>query len=731
MFALYSERREPKTLQKIASWWVFPLEKQVGIYLPLILASIASMFLELLLIRWISSEIRIFSFYKNFALIACFLGFGLGCFLCTKKVNLLPLLISPFILALTITIPWEPLRQMVLSLPNLLGAYSEVHIWGVPSIPGDWTSMGKLTGLTLLIVPTFMLLVFTFIPLGQIIGWYLQHTPNGILGYTTNVIASLAGILFFTLLCLWSQPPLIWFVVAGLVLAGLFWKIPRLRWSILIAFPLCGWLSSFNPQGAASLYWSPYQKLSLTPIIESGHAVSYQLLTNDSWYQQIVNLSDRFVKEHPQLFQTTPIEQNSYNIPYRFCPHPDSVLILGAGMGNDVAAALRNGGREVVAVEIDPLILKLGKKLHFEKPYDSPRVLTVVDDARSYIQNCKRHFDLICFSLLDSHTTSSHYSNIRIDNYVYTIEALQAAQKLLKPEGVFIVKFQVDTPWIAGRLRELMIRTFGQEPLVFGGAYQEYSTSGRFFVAGSPVKIGQALSDLPFKEFVERHSGLKTQPATITTDDWPYFYQHEPGLPASVLAISLVLLLVCIGSFAQLGCSFKSIPWHFFFLGSGFMLLEVQVVSKMALLFGTTWMVNSLVIAGLLILIVAANMVAFFFPRFPRWVAFMGLLISLLLSYAIPLEKFFYYESTLARGILATIVLCLPAFFAGIIFIRSFTLKGFSGNALGANLLGSLFGGFFESISMWTGLNSLLFLMALMYLAAFLSMGSFEKKRQG
>src|SRR5436853_3757226 len=121
-------------------------------------------------------------------------------------------------------------------------------------------------------------------------------------------------------------------------------------------------------------------------------------------------------------------------------------------------------GRHVTAVEIDPLILALGRKLHPENPYGSPLVRTAQDDARSYLQNSSDRFDLIVFSLLDSHTTSSHFSNIRIDNYVYTLEALQAAKKLLKADGIFIIKFQVDTPWIAGRLYGLLQSVFGHAP---------------------------------------------------------------------------------------------------------------------------------------------------------------------------------------------------------------------------------------------------------------------------
>jgi len=147
------------------------------------------------------------------------------------------------------------------------------------------------------------------------------------------------------------------------------------------------------------------------------------------------------------------------------------------------AAALRNGAGRVEAVEIDPLILRLGRELHFEHPYQSPRVHVVLNDARSYIENSHEQFDLIVFSLLDSHTTTSHFTNIRIDNYVYTREAFARARQLLKPDGLFVVKFQVDTPWIAGRLYELMQSTFGQKPVQFQTDLGGFVSSGWCFIS--------------------------------------------------------------------------------------------------------------------------------------------------------------------------------------------------------------------------------------------------------
>src|SRR5712692_11130661 len=71
-------------------------------------------------------------------------------------------------------------------------------------------------------------------------------------------------------------------------------------------------------------------------------------------------------------------------------------------------------------------------------------------------------------------------------------------------------------------------------------------------------------------------------------------------------------------------------------------LLEAQIISKMALLFGTTWVVNSIVIAGLLSLIVAANILVEFCPRLPVSLAYGGIFATLLASYWIPLERFFF-----------------------------------------------------------------------------------------
>ncbi|MCP4663738.1 MAG: methyltransferase domain-containing protein [bacterium] len=719
---------EPKR-RRIDRWSFTPLDLGGFSHRSLILVSILGLFLELLLIRWISSEIRIFAYFKNFVLVACFLGFGLGCHLSKRRIHLLPTVVPLVLFCLLIKLPWPELRGLVRGLPLFLGAFSEVHIWGVPALDLSASALVPFLAALLFSVVLFTLLALVFIPVGQLIGWYIENAPNGIFGYSVNVLASLAGILLFTLICFLYQPPVAWFAVAGAMLVVLVWKLPALRWTALVASLVCLGLVSLPEDPSSTVHWSPYQKLSLRPVEQEGELLSYSLETNNSWYQQIIDLSPQFVAEHEYLLQGVPLEWNAYNLPYRFYPDPPEVLVLGAGMGNDAAAALRNGSGRVVAVEIDPLIVKLGRELHFEKPYESPRVDVVVDDARSYIQNSREQFDLIVFSLLDSHTNSSHFSNIRIDNYVYTVEALEQARRLLRPGGLFIVKFQVHAPWIAVRLETLLTEVFGYAPLQLQ-AQASYTSSGRFFFTGSRERIVQALAGEPqLAAYVDARSVVEAGTATLTTDDWPYFYQHAPGLPAGVIVISVVLVLLCRAAVAGIGLGRGTIRWHFFFLGAAFLLLEAQLVSKMALLFGTTWIVNSVVISGVLLLIFGANVLVEKVPGIPIRLAYGGLVASILVSYALPLEWFFL-ESIWLRGTAAVLVLCLPVFFAGIVFIKSFAGAEFSGEALGSNLIGALVGGMVESISLWTGLRSLLLVAALLYVASYLFLQERSARRE-
>ncbi len=703
----------------------------------LALVSLVSLYLELLLIRWVSSEIRIFAYFKSLVLIACFLGFGLGCYLTRSRIRLAYTLVPLLALVLIIELPWDALRQLIAALSDLIGLLSDVHVWYSSHFVGSTLVRAAAAGLAVVMVITlFGLVAMTFVPLGQLVGWYLENAKNGVRAYSFNVIASILGIWLYTILCFLWSPPLVWFSIFAVGFVIYLWPQANLRrvavGSMVVLLGLLSWGTTKHQwwardfkgsvtmplpnmrAGAPIKLWSPYQKLSLIPLMLGDDTVRYLVNTNDSWYQQWVDLRPESVAKHPELTADLPVQYHQYNLPYRFYQNPPSVLIAGAGGGNDAAAAIRNGAGHVTAVEIDPLIRAYGERYHFEAPYRSNKVDVVVDDARAFIQGDHHQYDLIVFSILDSHTTSSYYTNIRLDNYVYTIESLQAVRKLLKPDGIFVMSFSGARPWFAGRLHDVVAKAFDKEPVMI-------QSSSYFFVVGLGDRVERTLAgDSTLRAFVASHSNVVTESAAPTTDDWPYLYQQNRGIPTIVWVLSLGLLAVCWGTFRKLKRSGEPFHWHFFFLGAAFMLLEVQIISKIALLFGTTWVVNSIVITTLLAFILLSNVVVGALPPIPRLVPYVGLFVTLALGFLIPANALFY-ESVLLRGLVASALYCSPVFFAGLVFISSFRKIGFRAEAFGANLLGSLVGGLLESLSYATGIRGLVIVAAGLYVLSLLT----------
>jgi len=95
----------------------------------------------------------------------------------------------------------------------------------------------------------------------------------------------------------------------------------------------------------------------------------------------------------------------------------------------------------------------------------------------------------------------------------------------------------------------------------------------------------------------------------------------------------------------------------------------------------------------------------------------------MLASYFLPLEKLFF-EEFWVKAVVAALALCTPVAFASIVFIRSFAEYKFSGRALGSNLLGALVGGMLESVSLWTGIRSLIIIAGVLYVLSLLFLRS-------
>jgi hypothetical protein len=154
----------------------------------------------------------------------------------------------------------------------------------------------------------------------------------------------------------------------------------------------------------------------------------------------------------------------------------------------------------------------------------------------------------------------------------------------------------------------------------------------------------------------------------------------------------------------------------FVFMGVAFLLLETKSVIQFSLLFGTTWVNNSLVFLGVLSLILAANWAALF-VRSERAAGLIGaaLLGSCLLVFVFPLGKLLQVESGVLRFILASLLTFTPIFFANLIFSVSFRDEVVPEHVFGWNLLGATLGGVIEYTGMFTGYTFLAAIVALCY----------------
>jgi spermidine synthase len=691
----------------------------------LFVASALTLFAELALIRWVATEVRVFAYVKNLALLLCFLGFGLGCALARQRPRWQNAVTALLGLMVIVRLPWRG-PQIMETLSQSLGAAQDIEIWATGT-------MHDTTGFLLAVVVTTILLLlitYIFIPIGQTVSRQIELAPRPLYGYSWNLAGSLTGILAFFAVSWLALPPAVWFtiVLAGMALLQSS-RSDRIRLA-LAAVPVVLLLMDPSTPRHFNL-WTPYQQIDVEDYkFPDGELRGTNIRVNHTGYQTIVNLSPDFLARHPELLKEAQ-DENPYNLPFRFAPPNPRVLIVGSGTGNDVAAALRHRSRAVDAVEIDPKILDLGRSRHPEHPYDDPRVSAHLTDARAFMKRTTARYDLILFGLLDSHTQLSDYSNMRLDNFVYTEESFREARSLLTPDGIIFIKFQINHFFMGQRLAEMLSRTFGKPPVVFF-APSSYSTDATCFVISPSSQVETSLAadprlrqlvDARPRSFLASPSGAATGAVSpvavttvaVTTDDWPYLYHQGHWIPGIFYLLSALVILLAAAFYFQIPEARTRVPSLFFFsMGAGFLLLETQVVSRLALYFGTTWQVNGIVIAAILSALLLANFVIDRQRRtWPRSWTLAGILVGIACAYFVPFNRI--PGSAALVGSFAALVFAIPVFFAGLLFASEFRSAESPAAALGANMLGAVVGGLLENLSLIIGMKALLLVAALLY----------------
>jgi spermidine synthase len=677
----------------------------------LFLISFLGLFFEMLVIRWLATEFRLFAYFKNLPLLAAFMGLGIGFALVRRRENLFPLtlplitLLCGLILFGTRTAIFDLIRYPA----------QEEFIWAL-SIRSSILTIVIFCGA---IIFFFFLTMIIFLPFGQLTGRLMNKFPP-LTGYTINILGSLLGIWAFSAISFLSLPPFYWFLIALLLCL---WFLQGRRYLLLGNAAVAGVCLVLLFLYRGESLWSPYYRIDLDPMIlkdestrEEDEPWGYRLIVNQDYHQKALDLSTEFVSRHGHLSSDVEMAQRAYDLPYDFI-NPEGVLIVGAGAGNDVASALRYGATRVDAVEIDPLIADLGERWHPEMPYQSPQVNVIVDDARSFFEKSDEKYDLIVFGFLDSHTLFSSMSSVRLDNFVYTMESFEEAKTHLKDDGMVALTFSVAKNWIGTRLRDMLATVFEMEPLAFEVGYD----GGLTFIVGPGAENLQLTEEHRLRRLAADKRLDHEGAVPVATDDWPYLYLKEHQVPDVYWQVLLLLLVLSVIVVFLIFPESTKLNLHFFFLGCAFFLIETKSITETALLFGSTWIVNSVVISAILAMILGANL--YVSKRRPTDVRlyYALLLCSLLFNYMVPVSSLLG-QNFLLRGLISGLAISLPVFFAGIIFAISLSKMKTVELAFGSNLLGSVVGGMLEYSSLIYGIRSLYVLAAFVYILSLLAL---------
>jgi SAM-dependent methyltransferase len=645
---------------------------------PLVLRLVASsalmLLLELALIRWLGANVVHLSYFSNFVLLGSFLGIGLGFLVSRKSWSVVPFAMP--LLALLVT--------AVLVFPVTIQRQgSDVIYFTAMKVAGPpaWVAL-----------PVIFLLVAVILAgpaemVGRCFGGLEPLTA-----YRYDLIGSLLGIGVFTLMSFLRAPSVVWGLVASLVFLVLATGV-RMRVVYAVSgVVVVGMLLSETLTAGVS--WSPYYKVQTHHSNSGPGALS--IWVNGVPHQTMAKASWR-LKYAPE----------QYGTPYERLPRTrlDNVLVVGAGSGSDVAIALRKGAQHVDAVEIDPRILQLGRQHNPDHAYQDPRVTTHNNDGRAFLQSTQTKYDLILFALPDSLALVNGASQIRLESFLFTQQALESVRTHLAPDGGFAMYNYYRENWLIDRLAGTAATVFGHTPCV------DNFTSHQAVVAVALRQSDQAC-------------GTAYTPTTRVvapaTDNAPFLYFKGGMIPwlyvwtlLGVIAVSLLLVRTVGGPFREMR------PYaDLFFMGAAFLLLETKNVASFALMFGTTWFVNALVFTGVLVIVLAAVETTRRLRTPPLPVVFGGIAVSLALAWLIQPDVLLGL-SFWPRLVCASVLAFLPIYLANVAFAKRFAATSDSQSAFGVNLLGSIVGGCLEYAALLTGYDNLLIVAGALYLAAF------------
>ncbi len=743
----------------------------------LFLVSLLILFLELACIRWFPAHVLFLTFFTNTVLLACFLGMSLGCLAAGHSRSYLRW--TPGLLAATVLLGWlvdrvhgrlEEFLSVTERAPGLVFFGTEYHARSARffDIPIE-AVMGVF----------FVLLALVMVGPGQELGRALMRLPNRVQAYTINILGSLVGIVLFAGFSWLQLPPFAWFLpVVGIIAYLLFRSTGvesrRPALAVLALVLVVTSLPSAGVRSTQQTFWSPYYRIDYqgedraikvnlvghqamvsrtNPDLSfTGYSLPY-LLTRDAGSpppEEVliigagsgndVSRALLWGAKHIDAVEIDPVIAELGKKHHHDRPYDDPRVSLHLDDGRNF---LRSSGKKydlIIYALVDSLVLHSG--------YSNIRLESYLFTQQAF-QDVQKHLKpngvFVMYNFFRWGWLMS-----RLEQGVESVFNERPLVLLLTPEDAPRDRMKANDPadgvitmYLAGNIAPLR-KAFDEHkdywiPLNTALSPASYPRNGftqppaeaerkewwRFRPADierppeSPIMTAE---EGPLQSLVGPLTDALHGTLRPATDNWPFLYLRSPMVPLrpslsgmlvmAVLSLGLLYFFLPRSQGAPAG---ESLGWRMFFLGAGFMLIETKAVVHMALLFGSTWMVNSVVFFAVLIMILAANLFVLKVRPQKLWPYYAGLLTALALNAVVPLHWFLGLER-LPQVVGSCLLVFAPVLFAGVIFAVSFSRTAEPDRAFGANIAGAMVGGLAEYTSMLLGFQGLMVVAILLYL---------------
>jgi hypothetical protein len=704
-----------------------------------VLLAVLLSFLLVTLLRVLSSELRIFSYFQNYVYAAALFGFGVGnlhadlqrmkqgmhqwfLYFCVTIILLVgahfsflsnigvlkegstffyyPLFIKDMLLhevtatSIVFTVFW-----LTLLIFRSLGFEFGRAVEGIPPL----TALFRLVG-------------------GFALGWLLSGVIIGCGAPPVVLVAAVIGIVYL----------LRGLNLQSIVLAALA-LVSALSFSVSVRPPALQRLIGSNI-AALHNFWRPYYHVETMPLSNHGKVFAYAICGNHNPLQFMFDL-DMSSMDAELLSSSgealTGYARDYYDLIYKVTSRPERVLILGAGGGNEVAAALKHGASSIDAVDADAWLFEIGNS-HPQKPYASPKVRRIVADPRQFLRNSREKYDLIVYANLESQTAFGPFGVLRNDNFVYTNDSLVDAKLHLKPRGFVALSFVPIRGWFSMRMAHNLYIANDEKidaelrgvyrNILFAGTDQNELLSGKLIGTLGPALVADV-------------STLETNCVQVfpSYDDWPFNFAQVQSIPRTYLyCITLLMLsmMICLRSLrsqdiAEEGTLVTRQNLKIAFLGAALILLQNKAAMTFAYNFGSTWdvAVNSALAVSLVTLIATVLCSQNF--RVPGWI-FWPIAMVLILGEALLInyQAVNYIDNFALRFLASAVVPLIPTFLLACAVTRNIKNLSNSAVAIGMVLCGAGVGAVLESLDFLYGVAFLDFVAVFIcVLALLLSLG--------